>query len=1081
MVCVKKKWKGQILYHNTPSKLVMWLEIKLKTTVSSDKKLLVGNIYIPPSGSPYADADCFNEVEAELDELVLNHNVHVCLAGDFNARTGGKSEFMLPNEFEDDDFIVDPELYDKLSVEQEMLDKGIPLNRVTQDKTVNEYGNRLFELCQNNALYVCNGRVGMDAVKGKTTSKDTSIIDYVVCSPAVLCNVLKFEVLEFDHLFSDIHCALSVCIEMYQAHASNRRQVAPEQVAPPAECGDTHDKKIIWDQSKVDQFKTLVEAFITDRNLEDITDVNILCNNVSSVFHRAAKEVFKSTCITCKQNESPTTNQVKNTKIPKPWFDEVCKQKRRHYKFTKNRYKNSKSLEDLVAMRNANKSYKRQIRISVNKHKRLEIKKLRNLKTSNTKKYWDILNGKKKQTTVKASLEDLFEHFKDLNTDVEGRQLNPPDVNVNPEIDGVLNREICTEDITRAIKKIKNNKACGMDNILNEYLKCTLDVMAPFYVQLFNGILNTGDIPDSWLMGKIIPIFKNNGSETDPSNYRGITLLSCLGKVFTSIINDRLAEVVQLNENQAGFRHNYSTSDHVFVIKSIVDIFLSQNKKLFCAFIDYSKAFDSIWRAGLWYKVVQSGVCGKVLDVLKNMYQNVKSCVMVNGKCSEFFNSQIGVRQGENLSPMLFAMYVNDLEKYLIDNGCQPLQFGDENLNNLCNILVLMYADDTILISDTQRGLQHQLNCLNNYCKLWKLNVNETKTKVIVFSKRKYKLKDNILFDGKVLESVDEFKYLGVTFSTNGRFVKCKTERVKKAQRAMFSVIKKSRAKHLPIDVQLHLFDSMVMPVLIYGCEIWGYEKVEPIEKLQLKFFRYILHLKNSTPICMMRGELGKMPIECEIQKRLINFWAKLIDNTSSKLSSKMYKVLHSMYTTGGFSSLWVQNIERILNNCGLGYVFQEQCSYGDNWLKEIIKQNVKDQYAQKWSLDVNNSSKCSTYRLFKTSFEFEKYLVKLPYPKYTQLCRFRTTNHKLPIEIGRYRNIPRAERHCTLCDQGTLGDEFHFILACPALNALRERFIPRKFRTRPNVIKFGELFNSCNHSTMVKLQKYIHLASAFV
>jgi hypothetical protein len=231
----------------------------------------------------------------------------------------------------------------------------------------------------------------------------------------------------------------------------------------------------------------------------------------------------------------------------------------------------------------------------------------------------------------------------------------------------------------------------------------------------------------------------------------------------------------------------------------------------------------------------------------------------------------------------------------------------------------------------------------------------------------------------------------------------------------------------------------------------------------------------------MIRGELGKPPIECEIKKRLITFWTQLIDNTSSKFSSKMYRVLYQMHTAGEFSSQWIVNIESILNNSGLGYVFQEQCSYGDNWLKETIKQNVNDQYQQKWLTDITNSTKCSTYRLFKKSFEFEKYLVQLPYPRYIEMCKFRTTNHKLPIELGRYRNVPRPDRHCTTCNQRTLGDEFHFILVCPALSALRERFIPRKFRIRPNVIKFGELFNSCNYSTLLKLQKYIHSASALV
>lgn len=156
--------------------------------------------------------------------------------------------------------------------------------------------------------------------------------------------------------------------------------------------------------------------------------------------------------------------------------------------------------------------------------------------------------------------------------------------------------------------------------------------------------------------------------------------------MFTSIINDRLKAVVELLENQAGFRSNYSTLDHIFLLKSIVDIYQSQNRQLYCAFIDYSKAFDSVWRAGLWYKLICTGICGKVFTVIQHMYQNIKSCVTLNGIRSNFFNSYIGVRQGENLSPMLFAIYVNDLEQYLTDKGCEHLHFGDQELSNFLKV-----------------------------------------------------------------------------------------------------------------------------------------------------------------------------------------------------------------------------------------------------------------------------------------------------------------------------------------------------------------------------------------------------------
>ena len=166
------------------------------------------------------------------------------------------------------------------------------------------------------------------------------------------------------------------------------------------------------------------------------------------------------------------------------------------------------------------------------------------------------------------------------------------------------------------------------------------------------------------------------------------------------------------------------------------------------------------------------------------------------------------------------------------------------------------------------------------------------------------------------------------------------------------------------------------------------------------------------------------------------------------------------------------------MNTCGLGYTWQEQYTHGDAWLKEVLKQNIADQFAQTWSTDVNNSSKCSTYKMYKTDLEFENYFYILPYPKYISFCKFRTCNHKLPVEIGRHRGLPRHERLCTLCNERKLGDEFHFALECSALKNIRSRYIDIAYTNRPNALKFGQLFSSNDRSVLLKLVKFIQVAS---
>ena len=137
--------------------------------------------------------------------------------------------------------------------------------------------------------------------------------------------------------------------------------------------------------------------------------------------------------------------------------------------------------------------------------------------------------------------------------------------------------------------------------------------------------------------GIIIPIFKNNGETNDPNCYRGITLMSCLSKLFTSVINNHLNKLIEgnkiLNENQAGFRKGYSTIDNIFLVSSLINLMCSKKKKLFCAFVDYQKAFHSIWREALSSKLLKEGISGKIINlplVLKSMYSKIRSCVMVN-------------------------------------------------------------------------------------------------------------------------------------------------------------------------------------------------------------------------------------------------------------------------------------------------------------------------------------------------------------------------------------------------------------------------------------------------------------------
>ena len=245
--------------------------------------------------------------------------------------------------------------------------------------------------------------------------------------------------------------------------------------------------------------------------------------------------------------------------------------------------------------------------------------------------------------------------------------------------------------------------------------------------------------------------------------------ISVIGKLFTNILNTRVndwAETYHVDVGaQAGFRKGMRTLDNIFVLHSLITHCLNNNKKLYSAFIDFRKAFDFVVRDVLWFKLIESGIRGKILNIIQSMYKSIKSRVKFNNNLSCEFVSHIGVRQGECLSPFLFSMYIIDLEKELIQKGAEGIDIG------MLKLHLLLYADDIVIFSNTSEGLQKGLDIQSDYCQKWKLTVNIDKTKVMIFQKGGILPRNlSFTFQGNVIEIVNKFVYLGISFSTGGSF-----------------------------------------------------------------------------------------------------------------------------------------------------------------------------------------------------------------------------------------------------------------------------------------------------------------------
>ena len=338
----------------------------------------------------------------------------------------------------------------------------------------------------------------------------------------------------------------------------------------------------------------------------------------------------------------------------------------------------------------------------------------------------------------------------------------------------------------------------------------------------------------AWNIAYQVPIYKG-GNIFDTNNFRGISITSCLGKIFNKALNNRLQEEVEnnlyLKDTQAAYRHNYSTTDQIFILNSLVNKYVKAGKKkLFVCFIDFKKAFDNVWHTGLLYKLInQYSIGGKFYTMIKSMYKNAKTSVKLSDGVTNVFNLEKGIKQGDTLSPFLFNLFLNDVNNIFSSSKCASPSLFNRVVN------CLLYADDLLVVSETKSGLQHALNELHSYCITWKLQLNIKKTKVIVFNTRKSKEQYTFMFGQDKISICDQCAYLGIIFNKNGNFKDAVHLLKEKGNKAMF-VLRGALYTGITFqpDLPLKVFDSTVRPILVYGSEVWCIEYLKLLTKTNL-------------------------------------------------------------------------------------------------------------------------------------------------------------------------------------------------------------------------------------------------------
>ncbi len=312
-------------------------------------------------------------------------------------------------------------------------------------------------------------------------------------------------------------------------------------------------------------------------------------------------------------------------------------------------------------------------------------------------------------------------------------------------------------EIKETISRLKKGKATGLDQIPNEVLKC--DKLLPYLCKFFNMCFDFSITPTCWSQSITSPVPK--GSMTDkyvPLQYRGISLLSCVYKLYSALLNKRLYSFLDaqdwFDDAQHGFRSGRSCEDHIFSLISQIRHGIDNSGSVFCCYIDFQKAFDFLDRNLLLLKLLRAGVDGKIYLALKNTFAATSSCIRLNHRLSENFTTGFGTRQGDPISPTNFSIFINDLLTDLRRNK-------SDHDSVVCNVLA--YADDIVLISETELDLQRLINIVHRWCVKYRLLVNIDKTKVVHYRKIDLnRTKMCFTWEDSQIGIVSGYKYLGV-------------------------------------------------------------------------------------------------------------------------------------------------------------------------------------------------------------------------------------------------------------------------------------------------------------------------------
>ena len=390
------------------------------------------------------------------------------------------------------------------------------------------------------------------------------------------------------------------------------------------------------------------------------------------------------------------------------------------------------------------------------------------------------------------------------------------------------------------------------------------------------------------------------------------------------------------------------------------------------------------------------------------------------------------------------------------DTECEPVEIDASS-----RLGCLIWADDLLLLSKSEKGLNNMLMKLKSYTEKNGITLNIEKTKVMIFNKCGRHMRRNFYFGEEKIETSRKYKYLGFMITPSGEITTGLQDLKDRALKATMKLKHKLGFffQKQPL-IAIKLFNALIKPILLYASDFWGILKQpqnNPIANLQLSFYKQLLGVQKQTTNIGVLLELGQVPLSIQANKNAIKNWGRITNHT------KCNELLSMSYANAIINNLtWPERVKNTLSEIGMLNKFLSK----DSRTHTQAFQRMSDIFHQNSFSEIKkDSSKLRTYSMIKTQIGYENYLSHIQnIQNRVSFTKFRLSNHRLMIETGRHQRIEKNLRFCPFCPT-KIEDEFHFLLECQVFKTPREELIKA-------AMEVG------NFSQLGKLEKFVTLFS---